>query len=121
MDDLDPSTFSITFSPNMRSTDPSIEVGKIELQAVEETPLTAFQFQLKSSLTAGFLEVESPEPEEPTNNYVPCIPDLADAPKCKIIENEPVNMKLAVSRSNSMTVSRLFGDNKENPNFSIQK
>jgi hypothetical protein len=120
VDDLDLSTFSITFSPNMRSTEPSIEVGKIQLQAVEETPLTAFQFQLKSSLTAGFLELEAPEPEEPTNNYVPCIPDLTDAPKCKIIENEPVNVKLSESRSNSMTVSDLFGYNKENQNLSLR-
>ena len=107
MEDLDPSTFSITFNPNMRSFEPSIEVGKIKLKAVEEeSSLTAFQFQLKSSLTPGFLQLEAPDPEEPTNNYVPCIPDITDAPKCKIIEDVPVNVTLSQSRSEPMTVSR---------------
>ncbi|CBY11049.1 unnamed protein product [Oikopleura dioica] len=103
VDDVDPSTFSITFSPNRRSFEPSLEVGTIQLEAVEDNPLSAFQFQLKSSLTPGFLELDPPSTESPTNNYVPCIPNLAEAPKCKFIENLPVNVTLSKSRSNSMT------------------
>ena len=101
-----PSSYAISFSPNGRSYDPGVEVATLKMESLASDPISPFQFQLKSVMTPGFREIESASTEAPTNNYVPCIPNLVDPPKCKTINNLPVNVTLSENRSNSMTVRK---------------
>ncbi|CAG5099589.1 Oidioi.mRNA.OKI2018_I69.XSR.g16592.t2.cds [Oikopleura dioica] len=108
VDKQSPSSYAISFSPNGRSYDPGVEVATLNMETLAADPISPFQFQLKSVLTPGFREVESASTEAPTNNYVPCIPNLVDPPKCKTITNMPVNVTLSENRSNSMTITKMI-------------